>query len=285
MPVPAVRLKIRVRLSNGSRPYVDPVFSSNGKLKPLYAVVNGKPEHHPEGVYNLRYVKADKRVWDAVGTDAQLAMTAKLRVEHKLQAISLGIADPDPIKTTSKTDLAAAIKEYLSDTAKAKSKRTLYAYTRTLKVFASTCSRKYMEQINRRDVLDYLDHLKTSGNVPRTVANYSNFLKIFFNHNKVAWPLERTDRVKFTEKLVSAYEPHEINALLAAADHEESEILQFFLYTGARDQEVQYATWRDVNFTAKTFSVTEKLDLGFSPKDKEEGEMVDSRYKCNGCFH
>jgi hypothetical protein len=33
MPVPAVRLKIRVRLSNGSRPYVDPVFSSNGKLK------------------------------------------------------------------------------------------------------------------------------------------------------------------------------------------------------------------------------------------------------------
>jgi hypothetical protein len=85
MPVPAIRLKIRVRLSNGSRAYVDPVFSSNGKLKPLYAVVNGKSEHHPEGVYNLRYVKAGKRVWDAVGTDAQLALTTKLRVEHKLR--------------------------------------------------------------------------------------------------------------------------------------------------------------------------------------------------------
>jgi hypothetical protein len=70
MPVPAVRLKIRVRLSNGSRAYVDPVYSSNGKLKPLYAVVNGKPEHHPEGIYNLRYVKAGKSVWDAVGTNA-----------------------------------------------------------------------------------------------------------------------------------------------------------------------------------------------------------------------
>ncbi len=55
--LPAVCLKIRVRLSNGSRAYVDPVSSFNGKLKPLYAVVNGKPEHHPEGVYNLRYVK------------------------------------------------------------------------------------------------------------------------------------------------------------------------------------------------------------------------------------
>ena len=49
MPVPAVRLKIRVRLCNGNRAYLDPVFSSNGKLKPLYAVVLGKPEHHPEG--------------------------------------------------------------------------------------------------------------------------------------------------------------------------------------------------------------------------------------------
>jgi hypothetical protein len=53
--------------------------------------VNGKAEYHPEGVYNLRYAKAGKRVWDAMGTDAQLAMTAKLRVEHKLQAVSLGM--------------------------------------------------------------------------------------------------------------------------------------------------------------------------------------------------
>jgi hypothetical protein len=75
MPVPAVRLKIRVRLASGSRAYVDPVFSPNGKLKPLYAVVDGKPEHHPEGIYNLRYLKAGKRVWHAVGTDAQLALT------------------------------------------------------------------------------------------------------------------------------------------------------------------------------------------------------------------
>jgi hypothetical protein len=73
------------------------LFSSNGKLKPLYAVVDGKPEHHPEGVYNLRYLKAGKRVWDAVGADPQLAVTAKLRVD--------------------------AVKEYLSDIGKAKSKR------------------------------------------------------------------------------------------------------------------------------------------------------------------
>lgn len=50
MPAPTVRLKIRVKLPNGSRAYVEPVFASNNKLKPLYGLVDGKPRHHPEGV-------------------------------------------------------------------------------------------------------------------------------------------------------------------------------------------------------------------------------------------
>jgi hypothetical protein len=66
MPVPAVRLKNQSeavqRKPRLRRPHF---FLPMGKLKPLYAVVNGKPEHHPEGVYNLRYVKASKRVWHA----------------------------------------------------------------------------------------------------------------------------------------------------------------------------------------------------------------------------
>ena len=68
------------------------------------------------GVYNLRHVKAGKRMWDVVGADPQRALTAKLRVEHKLQAVSLGLTDPDPIKASGKTILTDAIKEYLGDT-------------------------------------------------------------------------------------------------------------------------------------------------------------------------
>jgi hypothetical protein len=46
-----VRLELRVRRFDGSRPYLDPVLSANGTLNPLYAVVDGKAEHHPEGSY------------------------------------------------------------------------------------------------------------------------------------------------------------------------------------------------------------------------------------------
>src|SRR5580704_12615121 len=95
MSSPVVRLKIRVRLSDGSRPFLDPVFSANGKLKPLYAVVNGTSEHHPEGIYHLRYLRGDKRVWEAVGADAQLAVTLKLKKEKLLAAKAAGVKIED----------------------------------------------------------------------------------------------------------------------------------------------------------------------------------------------
>jgi integrase/recombinase XerD len=141
---------------------------------------------------------------------------------------------------------------------------------------SAVCPKQYLEQIDRRDLLNYIAHIRRSGNVPpRTVANRIDFLHvfIFFNHKKIAWPLEKTDRIKYTEKIVSSYLSEEIIRLLAAADQEESEILQFFLFTGSRDQEVQCATWRDVDFSAKSFTVSEKLDLRWSPNDSEEGSI------------
>ena len=83
----------------------------------------------------------------------------------------------------------------------------------------------------------------------------------------------KTDRIKFTEKTVSAYSPEEIQRLMVAADREEADLFQFLLCTGVREQEAMYATWRDVDFNGRTFLVREKLDLKFTPKDKEEGKI------------
>ena len=284
MPVPTVHLKLRVKLPDGSRAYVEPVYSANQKLKPLYGVVDGKHRHHPEGVYHLRYAKGGKRIWEPVGKDPQVAMTAQLRVENGFQAVALGLSVPQAAiaeaavaeaagPETKKTDLAEASAEYLRDIASARSKSTFNAYACTLQVFATICPKRYLEDINRRDILNYHDHLRASGNAPRTVANRSNFLKIFFRHEEIAWPLKKTDRVTYTEKAISAYDQADISKFLEFANQEESELIQFFLLTGARDQEVAFATWRDVSFSAKTFSVSEKLDLGFKPKDKEEGDI------------
>ena len=135
MSAVAVRLKIRIQITNRPRAYVDPVFAGNGKLKPLFGVVNGKQEHHPEGVYSLRYLKGGKRVWHAVGSDPQVALTAKLRVEHGLQAAALGVRSDEPLlkEASGKTGLTEIIAEYLADTKRGKAKNTFYAYARTLR--------------------------------------------------------------------------------------------------------------------------------------------------------
>jgi hypothetical protein len=74
-----VRLYIRVKLPDGTRRYTDPVYLSNGKLKPRYTLVERKPEHHAEGVYHLRYCQANcKRVYEAVGNDVGEALSARL---------------------------------------------------------------------------------------------------------------------------------------------------------------------------------------------------------------
>jgi len=68
-----VRLYLRVRLADGNRKYTDPLYAANGRVKPFYALVNGNAEHHPEGVYYLRYLEQGKRVWEHVGADAPWA--------------------------------------------------------------------------------------------------------------------------------------------------------------------------------------------------------------------
>jgi integrase/recombinase XerD len=279
-----VSLYLRVRSPEGGWLYARSVTASNGRIRPLHALINGKPVYRDEGVYHLRYSLDGKRIWQPIGSDASLAQVALQRKTVELQAVNLGLAvpelilpelaTPEPVSSpAAKTNLRESIAEYLADTAAGKSRKTLYAYTRTLNTFASVCPKQYLEQIDRRDILNYIAHLRRCGNVPRTVANRVDFLHIFFNHKKISWPLEKTDRIKYTEKIVSSYQPEEITKLLAAADQEESEIFQFFLFTGSRDQEVQYATWRDVDFSAKTFTVSEKLDLQWSPKDSEEGSI------------
>lgn len=272
MKQPVVRVKLRIKLSSGSRVYADPVWSPNGKLKPHFALVDGVPEHHPEGVYHLRYQRGERRVWEAVGSDPQLAVTAQKRVAAALTAKAAGVAlaevDESPARHIPLDD---AIADYLVEVRANKSKKTQAAYALTLRNFRASCKRQYVEQIDRKDWMAFIAFLRDQGASPRTMANQVNHLKVFIHWAGATCPLAKNDYPKYTEKVVSAYTKEEIKALLAAADPDEALLLQFILYTGAREQEVMYATWPDIDFTARTFTITEKRDLGFTPKDKEEG--------------
>ena len=74
-------------------------------------------------------------------------------------------------------------------------------------------------------------------------------------------------------KKVRAYNPGELAKMYAAANLDEADLLTFLLCTGAREQEAQFVCWPDMDLVRKTYTVTEHLDLGYKPKDKEEGTL------------
>jgi integrase len=75
--------------------------------------------------------------------------------------------------------------------------------------------------------------------VPAQSPTASAYLKSFFHRFGLKSPLLKTDKVRYTEKVVSAYSVPELQALLGAANQDEYDLFQFFLCTGCRDGEVR----------------------------------------------
>jgi integrase len=229
--------------------------------------------------YVLFWYEGKAKKAKTVGRFADKAQTALINKEAALRRATVTGAIPAPIAvepekpTTSGRDFQQAVSLYLSEVKRGKSKKTYLAYSITLDWFSKICEAQTIEAMSREDVLKYTDMLRDAGLTPRTIANRLSFLKTFFKHFNLSWPMLKTDRVKYTEKTVEAYNLEDLKSLFTTANQEELELFQFLLGTGVREQEAMFAVWKDVDFNGKSFKVSEKLDLGFTPKDKEEGSI------------
>lgn len=204
-----------------------------------------------------------------------------------------------------------AIKEYLAEVKTHKSAKTYVAYRKTLYLFSPDAAKeaakeavknaqidgapvtgsrrkaikaaaeinrrfpnKPLADVTRKDLLDYKAFLKqVQRNVPRTVRNRIDFFQIFLHHYGVPSLLKGKDLPQYTEKKARAYNQSQLANLFAKATQDEADLLHFFLCTGAREQDAQFVCWTDVDLELKTYTVTEHLDLGYQPKDKEEGSL------------
>jgi integrase len=285
----SIGIYIRIRRADGTRQYAPIAKTSNGKIKPLHALVDGIPEHHPEGEYNLRVTIDGKRKWLPVGNDPAAVLASKMRREADMVegiAPACGAAPlfvmperesggSEPTAPKQQHPLQDAAAVYLAEVKTGKSKRTFAVYSYTIEEFLKVSKASTVESISRRDVLNYIEERKEVGNTKRTISNHVMHLRTFCNHFGMKLPLLKTDKslYKYTEKNVRAYSREDIDDLFAAADQEDTELFDFFLKTGGRDQEVQFASWADLDFARRKFNITEHLDLGFTPKDKEEGSI------------
>jgi len=268
---PKVSLYIRVRRPDGKHSFLHPVWNGNRTLRTGYALVQGQAERHAEYVYYLRYRRAKKRTWEAVGSDADAALVALKNRQHDLQGQSLGRSAPEPVPQVDvPVALKDAINSYLADVRRFRAAKTIAACERILGAFESRLPDCTLDSITRDDLLDHMAALREDGLGPRTVYNHLMRVKSFLRSRGIVGLLKKEDIPSYDEPEVEAYDPDQLDALFAAANSEEQLLFQFFLVTGFRDQEVMFCTWKNVDFRGKVIKVLSKPELGFRPKDKEE---------------
>jgi len=276
---PSVRILIRITDRNRKRRYCIPVFNRNGIPKAQMAIVNGSAEVHPEGVYSLRFTGADgRRLWEAVGRDPAYAYTAKLRRENALERARLvfpGTEEAPSVKPTTlpidhRTPLRSSLDLWLAEVAVRRAAKTTAAYRKMAVLFAESCKKEFVEDLEPSDITVFLDHLRSTGVAPRTSFNRVTYLRSYLRWAGRVQIITGSDLPRYTEKVVTAYGEREIRQMLKVATGEEAILLEFLVGTGLREGEVVHACFADIDFDRRLITVQDKPQYQFKVKDREE---------------
>lgn len=269
----AVRLSKRIKTAKGLR-YCSVVVARNGRVQPDWVIVDGNEEHHPEGSYYIDWYEGGKRRRQSVGRSAANASARALRRQAELNAIAQGVSVALEQDAQEGRSLQAAINHYLEETRLTKKKKTLAAYTTALRYFKESCSKLYLEDLERHDMLKFHAYLRDEKKqTPRSCWNKFSNVMSFLKAQSVNLGLKKNDWPRYVEETPEVYEKAELEKLFAVCSEQERLYFDFFLKTGMREQEVMHTFWSDVNFTKGTVTVSAKPTFGFTPKNYKNREI------------
>lgn len=149
---------------------MSPDFPLSFQLLPLrrYKRVHlgkGRPPKDGLGPYHLRYqdpVTGRRAPWPCVGNDLAAAIEARNKKEAYLHPRANGVSVVEP-SVSSRRLVSEAVLEYLSEVEaqKARSTRLLYGYA--LNRFQKSCKTRCLNEIVRRDLLEFITLARKDG--------------------------------------------------------------------------------------------------------------------------
>ncbi len=248
------------------------VRGSTGRIKPDCVLVRGRVEAHREGYYSIEWYEGGKRHRVSAGKNAVHAQQTQERQNLLLEARALGIAVKEE---TSDVTLADACAEFLEGIRQQRTRKTLAQYTTALEYLRASCPRVNLHAIDRQDLMRYMAFLAEQKHLaPRTIWTKVVIVVQMLKANGITKLLKHRDWPRFVEKMPQAYTGKELRRFFEACDRRERVLFEFFLGTGFREKEVQYATWKDIDFQENAARVTAKARWGFIPKTWEEREVL-----------
>jgi integrase len=289
------RAKLYARFSDpdGSYPRVPVAFHKNGKP------IEPTPQ---EGSSLVTYQIRIAGKFIGVGKDFAAAVN-RLRLEQARVGVGITRSEatraPAPtVASSSATDgrvrLAEAAQKFISELRNLDRKKySIAMYENALRDFQTSCRKEFIDEIDREDILAFLGWMRKNmqvrvpGSENRTYKNKLGYLRTFLARHGVQLMKEgnrqdkddpgllyRSDVPKVLKKKPKKYDGTDIELLMKHANVDEKDYLMFLLWSGFRDEEVQYLQYSDFNFRNATVGVHAKPHYGWKPKDYEEREVT-----------
>jgi integrase len=241
------------------------------------AIGRGRP---PKGAkFHVRYTDARKKqTWSNPYDTVEEAQGAAKNIDAIIVAQARGLSVEEASKATNvnRKTVKTAVEEFLNFN-RGLRPRSVQAYTTGVTEFLKylPSSVRFIDEAATTKVLDgYKAVLEKQDYAPKTIHNrlliVCFLLKHFAKETGVTYPTKLVKMPRLQRVTAKPYSSEELKRIFAAMDPEEYIRYLFFVHSGCREQEVQYAEWSDIDFEEGTYTLRPKNDVGFVPKSFEE---------------
>ena len=265
----AVRLMKSVKVDGRWR-WFRLALDAKGRLRPDVVLIDGREQTHKEGSFAVFWKEAGRNCSEAAGKDFVEARAALRRRQTRLNAKLAGVSIPEVQKPGSRLKLQDAIDDFLLEVQTHRTKKTYAAYRSMLADFVDSCPKIHLDEIERKDLMNFTADLKSNGLGDRTVYNKFELLMTFLKANKIPRLVTAKDWPRFTEQEVDIYEAEELAKLFKRCNQEQRVLFRFFLGSAGREREVAFTAWPNLDLKNGLWHMRAKPELGFKPKDYEE---------------
>jgi hypothetical protein len=249
----AVRLRKNVKIGDNWR-WCALATDSKERLLPDVVLVKGRRSTHKEGRYGVFWKEGGKNRSEPAGTDFAEAKATLRRRQARLNAQLAGVAVVPELAKSSRVRLEDAAEDFLAEVRTQRKRKTYLGYSSMLRNFLSSSTRVYLDQIERRDLIDFVAFLKAQKRgsesrdlSDRTIYNKFAMLISFLKAKGIRGLAAKRDWPRFTEQDVEVYERHELTALFAHCEDRERILFKFFLSSAGRDQEIVFTAWPNLD--------------------------------------
>src|SRR6267154_3739764 len=247
------------------------------RYRPL--AVGRRPHAAKNGPYFIRVRNgAGKYQWVKHDTEHAAEKAAKAApIARQAQELGLTVDDVTNEANTIRTSIKAAVENYLQDRRFGRP-RSIAAYENAFDQLLANLPLgvRFIDQLaTSRALNSHVEFLHGRGYSNKTLTNRMGFVFSLLKANGVDKPSKLIKLPKVQRTRTKAYNSDELSKLFAAMKPEEYLRYLFFVRTGCREQEVQYATWKDLDLKGLRFTVSGdgKSDVAFLPKNHEERQV------------